>query len=65
MPETDTRRLAFLEESLARLEQRANNPSRALDWATKARDHFRKLGMKKETEDADRLVLKISVGAGP
>lgn len=60
VPDTDARRLAFLEASLAQLEQRMQNLFRALDWATKARDHFRKLGMKKELEDAERLIVKLT-----
>ena len=64
VPETDTRRLALLEYSLAQLEQRADRLPRALDWAGKARDHFRKLGMRQEAEDADRLVLNLTAEAG-
>ena len=64
VPETDTRRLALLEYSLAQLEQLAKNLPRALELATEARDHFGKLGMQKETADADRLVYKLKAAGG-
>ncbi|MBI4663460.1 MAG: SIR2 family protein [Verrucomicrobia bacterium] len=64
LPETDTRRLAFLECSLAQLEFRANDISRAWAWAIQARDHFHKLGMTKECEDVERLILKLKAAKG-
>ncbi len=60
VPETDTRRLAFLELSLAQLEQRADRREVALASAERAREHFRKLGMGQESEDAARLVLELA-----
>jgi tetratricopeptide (TPR) repeat protein len=64
VPETDTRRLAFLECSLAQLEEGAQNLARARGWATQARDHFHKLGMTKECEDAERLLLRLDSANG-
>jgi tetratricopeptide (TPR) repeat protein len=63
-PPTDSRRLALLEFSMAKLEYLAGDTSQAAVWALKARDHLRKLGIRKEEEEA-QMILELCGGGDP
>ena len=56
-PPTDSRRQALIELSLARIELKDGHLARAVEWGTLARDHLRKLGMRKEQEEAEMVLI--------
>lgn len=55
----DTRRRAFLELSLAHLEEATCDLKRALRWAEEAEQHFNFLGMNREKLEAATLAAKL------
>lgn len=58
--ETDTRTHALIELSLAKVERGLGNGPRAAGLARAARDHFEKLRMQKEFEEADMLLVELT-----
>ena len=57
--ESDMRFQALVELSLAWLQQQAERWDQALEKAVAARDHFEKMGMRKEADEARKLVQAL------